>query len=109
MVFRESIYHGWVDTADCLVPSWQDLMPIASHILDDQKAEKTGATTLAQHERFAYWLAPSPNKHIQDIKEQEKLFPATGKENRDAVSKAMLANKEAPEFDPGVYPQFCSE
>lgn len=68
MVFRESIYHGGVDIADFLVPSWQDLMPTASHILDDQEAEKTGATTLAQHKGFAYWLAPNPNKHIKDIK-----------------------------------------
>ena len=47
MVFRESIYHGGVDIADFLVPSWQDLMLTASRILDDQEAEKTGATTLA--------------------------------------------------------------
>lgn len=47
MVFRESIYHGGVDTTDCLFPGWQDLMPIASHILDDQEAEKTGATAFA--------------------------------------------------------------
>lgn len=63
MVSRESICHGREGIVE-----WQELMLTASHILEDQEAEKTRTTTSAEHDGFIYLLVQSLNKHAQDVK-----------------------------------------
>ena len=68
MHFKETISHGGADSMEYIISSWQDLIPTASHILDDQEAERTKAIILAEHDRLRYWLMQSKTTSIEDIK-----------------------------------------